>query len=92
MTKRFLLFLVLWTTFLKVQAQTTFEQNYLGDEFSLYKGVLLKLIDNPISGFDHTFYSDIKYCQSAYDNNVIYPDTKYNFVTVKDSLKNRNSL
>lgn len=92
MTKRFLLLLVLWTTFLKVQAQTTFEHNYLGDEFSLYKGVLLKLIDNPISGFDHTFYSDLKYCQSAYDNNVIYPDSKYNFVTVKDSLKNKTFL
>ena len=76
-------------TALKVNGQTNFEHNYLGEEFSLYKGVLLKLIDDPISGFDHAFYSDLKYCQSAYDNNVIYPDIKYNFVTVKDSLKNK---
>jgi hypothetical protein len=89
MTKKLLLLIVLGTTFLKVQAQTTFEHNFLGDEFYLYKGVLLKLIDNPISGFGHTFYSDLKYCQSSYDNNVIYPDTKYNFNTVKDSLMNR---
>jgi hypothetical protein len=41
------LLFVLATTFLKVQAQTTFEQNFLGEEFFLYKGVLLKLIDNP---------------------------------------------
>jgi hypothetical protein len=89
MTRKILLLFVLATTFLKVTAQTTFEQNFLGEEFSLYKGVLLKLIDNPISGFGHAFYSDLKYCQSAYDNNVIYPDTKYNFNTVKDSLMNR---
>jgi hypothetical protein len=89
MTRKILLLFLLVTTFLKVQAQTTFEQNFLGEEFFLYKGVLLKLIDNPISGFGHAFYSDLKYCQSAYDNNVIYPDTKYNFNTVKDSLMNR---
>lgn len=89
MTRRLLFLFVLGTTLLKVQAQTTFEHNFLGDEFSLYKGVLIKLIDNPISGFGHTFYSDLKYCQSEFDNNVIYPDTKYNFNTVKDSLMNR---
>ena len=89
MTRKILLLFILATTFYKVQAQTTFEQNFLGEEFSLYKGVLLKLIDNPISGFGHTFYSDLKYCQSAYDNNVIYPDKEYNFNTVEDSLMNR---
>lgn len=90
MTKNilFLLF-TLCLTLLRVNGQTTFEPNFLGEEFTLYKGTLLKLIDNPIAGFNHAFYSDLKYCQSAYNNNVIYPDTKYNFVTVKDSLKNR---
>ncbi|MBA0885348.1 hypothetical protein [Flavobacterium undicola] len=88
MRKCILLFIVS-LTFLNIRGQATFEHNYLGEEFTLYKGSLLKLIDNPISGFNYAFYPDLKYCQSAYDNNVIYPDTKYNFVTVKDSLKNR---
>lgn len=89
MTKKLLLLVTVCLTLLKVNGQTTFEHNFLGEEFTLYKGTLLKLIDNPISGFNHAFYADLKYCQSAYDNNVIYPDKKYNFVTVKDSLKNR---
>lgn len=88
MRKNYLLFVLFFTLF-KINAQTTFEQNYLGHEFFLYKGSYLKLIENPISGFNYTFYSDLKYCQSEYDNNVIYPDTKYKFVTNKDSLKNR---
>lgn len=89
MKKRLLLLILLSTTFLKIQAQTAFEHNFLGDEFPLYKGVFIKLIDDSASGFGHTFYSDLKYCQSAYDDNVIYPDTKYKFNTVGDSLKNR---
>jgi len=89
MTKKLLLLFTVCLTLLKVNGQTTFENNFLGEEFTFYKGTLFKLIDNPISGFNHAFYADIKYCQSAYDNNVIYPDNKYNFVTVKDSLKNR---
>ena len=89
MTKKLLLLFVLVTTFLKAQAQTTFQNNFLKEDFSFYKGVLIKLSDNPIQGFNNTFYSDLKYCQSAYDSNVIYPDTKYKFSTVKDSLMNR---
>jgi hypothetical protein len=89
MTKKLLSLFVLGISFIKVQAQTTFERNFLGDDFSLYKGVLLKLIDNPILGLGHTFYSDLKFCQSVYDNNVIYPDKKCNFNTVPDSLMNR---
>lgn len=89
MVKKILLLFTVCLTLLKVNGQTTFEYNFLGEDFTLYKGTLLKLIDNPISGFRQAFYSDLKYCQSKYDNNVVYPDKKYNFVTVKDSLKNR---
>jgi hypothetical protein len=77
---------LLITTISKSQ---TFEDNYLGEDYLQYKGVLFKLKSDAISGFSHTFYSDLKYCKSAYDNNVIYPEQKYFFNTVKDSLMNR---
>lgn len=67
----------------------TFNENFLGEDFLQYKGALFKLKDNTISGFGHAFYADLQYCQKPFDNNVIYPDTKYSFNTVKDSLINR---
>lgn len=67
----------------------TFYENYLGPDFLMYKGALFKLKDNAISGFSHSFFSDLKNCQRMYDNNVIYPETRYTFNTEKDSLKNR---
>jgi hypothetical protein len=85
--KRITIFLTLTVFILKSNAQT-FEPNFLGEDFLQYKGVLLKLQDDAIFGFTYAFYSDLKYCQS-YDNNVIYPDIKYKFNTVKDSLTNR---
>ena len=75
-------------TFSNLTAQA-FKENFLGDDFMQYKGAFFKLKDNAISGFNHVFYGDLKYCQKLYDHNVIYPDTKYKFVTVVDSLVNR---
>ena len=54
-----------------------------------YKGCFFILKENPISDFSHALYSDLKYCQMKYDENVIYPDPKYNYNYVKDSLVNR---
>ena len=90
MIKKLLLLFILITTFLKGQAQTTFEHNFLGKDFFLYKGALFKLTDDPISELNFTFYSDLKYCQSPFDENVIYP-LKNNIMvcTVKDSIMNR---
>lgn len=84
----FVLTTLLVMTFSTLIAQT-FKENFLGDDFMQYKGAYFKLKDNAISGFSHAFYDDLKYCQKSYDNNVIYPDTKYKFNTVKDSLVNR---
>jgi hypothetical protein len=75
-------------TFSTLTAQT-FKENFLGDDFMQYKGAFFKLKENVISGFSHSFYGDLKNCQKLYDNNVIYPDTKYTFNTVVDSLVNR---
>jgi hypothetical protein len=86
--KQLIILLTLSVIYFELNGQT-FEPNFLGDEFLQYKGVLLKLKDNANSGFSFAFYSDLKYCQSEYDNNVIYPDTKFNFNTVVDSLANR---
>jgi|BioPla2DNA2_1021312.scaffolds.fasta_scaffold36365_2 hypothetical protein len=84
----FALTTLLVMTFSTLTAQT-FKENFLGDDFMQYKGAFFKLKDNAISGFSHAFYGDLKYCQKPYDNNVIYPDTKYKFNTVKDSLVKR---
>ena len=80
--------IIIIISFLTIHGQK-FQENYLGDDFLQYKGVILKLKSNPSSNFSHKFYSDLKYCQSEYDNNVIYPDKRYSFSTVKDSLANR---
>lgn len=66
-----------------------FKEDFLGDDFFQYKGAFFKIKDNAASVFAHTFYGDLKYCQSSLDNNVIYPDSKDKFNTVKDSLVNR---
>lgn len=83
-----IIFLVIILTSIKSNSQT-FQNNFLGKDFQLYKGVLLKINEEPAASFDHTFYSDIKYCQSPLNSNVIYPDTRHNYRTVKDSLKNK---
>jgi len=72
----------------KSNAQT-FENNFLGEDFLLYKGTFLKLKDDAYSGYKYTFYEDLKYCQSTIDENVIYPTRKNNSYTVSDSLANR---
>jgi len=66
-----------------------FEHNYLGQDFLLYKDAFFKLKEDAITGFSYSFYSDLKYCQARYDNNVIYPEKEYYFNTAKDSLVNR---
>ena len=81
--------LTLATLTATISTAQTFQENFLGEDFMQYKGALLKLKEDAISGFSHTFYNDLKYCQKMYDDNVIYPDSKYSFKTVQDSLKNR---
>lgn len=81
-----ILLLMLGTNLLNAQV---FKPNYLGDDVQSYKGVLLKLKKDAISGFGHTFYESIDRVQKLYDDRVIYPDTKYNFNTVIDSLRDR---
>ena len=84
----FTLTALLFMTLNTLTAQT-FKEIFLGDDFIQYKGALFKLKDKAILGLSHAFYGDLKYCQKSYDNNVIYPDTKYKFNTIKDSLINR---
>lgn len=81
--------MMLVMVFISVNAQD-FKENFLGFDFIQYKGALLKLKDKPSSSaFGNRFYGDIKYCQNSYDDNVIYPNDKYNWKTTQDSLANR---
>jgi hypothetical protein len=66
-----------------------FDNTFLGYDFKLYKGTFFKLNPKASGRFEHTFYGDLRHLQSRFDENILYPDTKYNFVTVKDSLSNR---
>jgi len=88
--KRILILFIILITFFKSDAQK-FESIFLGDDFLHYKGSFLKIKSDASWGFPYAFYEDLKYCKSAYDRNVIYPDTdpEHSFKTVKDSLFNR---
>jgi hypothetical protein len=70
-------------------AQNSFSYNFLGEDFQLYKGIQLRLAEETFSGFNYSFYSDLKYCQTNDNSNVIYPNKNNVSTTVKDSLKNR---
>lgn len=84
-------FTLIALTFMKLGSLNaqTFTENYLGVDFMMYKGALFKVNDDAILGFGKAFFSDLSNCQSAYNNNVIYPDATYSFNTIKDSLINR---
>ena len=85
-----LTFIVLFSA--KIYSQN-YSENFLGDEYELYKGVKAKLKDDLIAvDFSHNFYGDLAELQKKYDGKVLYPSSKYNFVTEKDSLKNRTFL
>ena len=86
--KRLIIFLALSFLYINAHSQT-FAPNFLGNEFQFYKGVLLKLKDDAILGFDNSFYNNLKYCQTPLDNHVIYPTSKYKFLTDKTALANR---
>ncbi len=66
-----------------------FQNSFLGEDFRYYKGCLFKLGDDTDKWISYSFYSDINYCKRANENKVIYPDPKYNFNTITDSLRNR---
>lgn len=88
MKKKLLVSLIFLLQIFVINAQS-FQESFLGSDFMLYKGSLFKMKEGAISGFGHTFYSNLENCQKMYDDNVIYPDSRYKFNTVSDSLKNR---
>jgi len=67
----------------------TFEENFLGDDFALYKGVLFKASDKPNMGYKNFFYGDLKYCERPYDPHILYPVKNSTIFTEKDSIVNR---
>jgi len=85
---RTLIISVLLAATLPTAAQT-FGPNFLGEDFALYKGTLFRLVDNPISGLTYAFYAHPKDGKSLVDAKVLYPDVKYSFKSVADSLSGR---
>lgn len=66
-----------------------YKKLYLGEDFSQYEGALFKIDPQTDANFNYCFYDKISSCKDPYNDNVIYPDDKYSFKTVKDSLINR---
>lgn len=67
----------------------TFKENFLGDDFALYKGVLLKASDKPNMGYKNFFYGELKYCEKPYDPHILYPKNNSAWQTDRDSIKDR---
>lgn len=81
---------ILFIMSLGVLTAQDFQENFLRDDYMMYKGAYFKLKENPSSSsFRNSFYADLEHCQEYFSNNVIYPDVEYNFKTVPDSLENR---
>jgi len=87
--KKLLIFVIYILLFLIKLDGQIFEPTFLGEDFLQYKGVFFKLNENTSASLSYCFYDKLEYCQSLYDDRVLYPSSKYKFNTEKDSLKNR---
>jgi hypothetical protein len=65
-----------------------FKKNFQYNDVLKYRGALFKVKDEVKSELTTVFYSDIDDCLEV-TNNVVYPDKKWGFSTIMDSLKNR---
>lgn len=86
--KKYIFFIAMNILSYNVFSQT-FEKKYFGKDYLRYKGSFLKIKPDAVAGFDFAFYENFKYCKEIRSQNVIYPDSQYNFVTLKDSLANK---
>lgn len=82
-------FLFIFTSIAK--AQTFSKSNFLGKDYQLYKGVLFKIepTKDRRTNPNHTFFDSFEEATKSYSDNVLYPDSKYKFITVLDSLTNK---
>lgn len=85
--KRATLFLILFLITQNILSQEYYTI-FLGEDFIQYKGSLFKCktITSPLV---RQFYNNLENCQSALDNNVIYPHNKQKGRTLNDSLINK---
>jgi len=88
MTKSTLILLLLLLNSYSGSAQE-YRNEFLGVDYMSYKGTLLILKEKPISGFNYSFYGDLKFCQKVSDGNVLYPEVNNRASTEKDSLRNK---
>lgn len=77
--------LLMLLCFITISKSQNFESIYLGQNFIHYKGSFLMIESKTTLSFGNMFYDDIK----NNDDNVIYPDSKYKWITIKDSLLNK---
>jgi hypothetical protein len=66
-----------------------FFNNFLGNDYKLYKGSLLIIDTSNFMGWDHKFYSNLNDCKKLYCENVVYPNKDYSWQTDKNKLKNK---
>ena len=65
-----------------------FAPNFLGTDYLRYKGVLLKA-NAKEAGLSHMFYAELKASTDPYSSPVLYPEARYAFNSIGDSLANR---
>ena len=66
-----------------------YNEYYFGEDVYLYKNALLKIDPKPTGNLNYCFYKSLKDCQTAFNDNVLYPEKQYKFTTSKAKLEGR---
>lgn len=89
MKKLKLITMMLFMMVTTVSFGQTYNKYYFGEDVQLYKNSLLIIDTTSTGSMSYLFYGDLKYCQTLYNNNVLYPTKEYKFSTDKNKLKKR---
>ncbi len=66
-----------------------YTEYYFGEDVYLYKNALLKIDPKPTGNLGYCFYGSLKDCQTAFNENVLYPEKDHKSTTSKTNLEGR---
>lgn len=66
-----------------------YNEYYFGEDVYLYKNALIKIDPNSTASLNYCFYGSLKDCQTSFNDNVLYPEKEFKFVTSKTKLEGR---
>jgi hypothetical protein len=87
--KKVFSFLVITMTMNNSVFCQNYNEYYFGEDVYLYKNALLKIDPKPTGNLNYCFYKSLKDCQTAFNDNVLYPEKQYKFTTSKAKLEGR---